>query len=312
MTKPILYMLVGLPGSGKSTFATELSYNTGAIICSSDEMRITLCGDENSQNKNPDVFTMLHKKIKELLKLGRNVIYDATNISSKRRSAFLKTIGHIDCVKKCIIIATPYEVCIRRNLKRQRRVPEAVIKRMYMNWNTPFVYEGWDNILFYYYDSEICNYLGSPMECCQKLIDYQQNNSHHKLTLGEHMLKTWDIIANDEDLRTSSIERYSVLNAALIHDIGKPFTKTYKNGRGEKTSDAHYYQHHCVGAYDGLFVNCENKLYCSVLINLHMYPYFWEQDKKNEEKLKEKYRKFWGDQLYGDVMLLHLADSKAH
>ncbi len=41
-----------------------------------------------------------------------------------------------------------------------------------------------------------------------------------------------------------------------------------------------------------------------------MQPYFWEKD--NNEKLHNKYRKLWGENLYNDIMLLHKADKYAH
>ena len=49
MSKPTFTMMVGLVGSGKSTYAKQLAEETNAIICSSDAIREELCGDENSQ-----------------------------------------------------------------------------------------------------------------------------------------------------------------------------------------------------------------------------------------------------------------------
>lgn len=51
MDKPIFIMLVGLPGSGKSTYAELLKKQYNAIICSSDEARKKITGDENNQKK---------------------------------------------------------------------------------------------------------------------------------------------------------------------------------------------------------------------------------------------------------------------
>jgi CRISPR/Cas system-associated endonuclease Cas3-HD len=103
--------------------------------------------------------------------------------------------------------------------------------------------------------------------------------------------------------------------AGLLHDCGKPFTKSFKNSKGEVSEEAHFYQHHCVGAYDSLFFKYPNDidiLDVSILINLHMMPYCWEKDKEHGEKTREKYRKLWGEQLYQNVMKLHEADKKAH
>ena len=146
MNKPTFTMMVGLVGSGKSTYAKQLAKETNAIICSSDAIREELCGDENSQDNNDEVFKILHSRIKENLKNGKNVIYDATNINSKRRRAFLSELRRIPCVKKCVIMTTPFEMCCNQNESRDRVVPYEVIERMYKNWNTPYWFEGWNEI----------------------------------------------------------------------------------------------------------------------------------------------------------------------
>ena len=103
--------------------------------------------------------------------------------------------------------------------------------------------------------------------------------------------------------------------AGYLHDCGKPFTKTFINLKGEKTEIAHYYNHNNSGAYDSLFFrypDSVDRLDVSVLINLHMMPYFWEKDKEHGEKTRQKYQKLWGNELYNNVMKLHEADKNAH
>jgi CRISPR/Cas system-associated endonuclease Cas3-HD len=139
-----------------------------------------------------------------------------------------------------------------------------------------------------------------------KHIKYNQDNSHHTLSLGEHSLTV-----------AHNFEKPMLYYAGLLHDCGKPFTKSFTNYKGEISEDAHYYGHECVGAYESLFFRYPdedniNELDISILINLHMRPYFWEKDKEHGEKTREKYRKLWGEELYQNVMKLHEADKKAH
>ena len=61
---PKLFYIVGLPASGKSTKAEELSKKYNANIHSSDVIREELSGDINNQNINTLVFEILHKRIK--------------------------------------------------------------------------------------------------------------------------------------------------------------------------------------------------------------------------------------------------------
>lgn len=92
-------MLVGLPASGKSTYA-EVLKEQGYSVHSSDAIREELTGDVNSQDKNTDVFSVLHKRIKNDLENGISCVYDATNVSMKRRKAFLEEIRKLECTKK--------------------------------------------------------------------------------------------------------------------------------------------------------------------------------------------------------------------
>lgn len=303
MSKPAFTMMVGLVGSGKSTYAKQLAEETNAIICSSDAIREELCGDENSQDNNEEVFKILHSRIKKNLKNGKNVIYDATNINSKRRRAFLSELKRIQCVKKCVVMATPFEVCCNQNESRNRVVPYEVIERMYKNWNTPYWFEGWNEIEIKFPDAfEINNVIGIWIS---DHMDYDQDNPHHSCTLGQHCNLVGHALKDDMLLHC----------AGLLHDCGKPFTKSFINSKGEETDIAHFYQHHCVGAYDSLFFKYPDevdRLDVSVLINLHMMPYFWEKDKEHGEKTRQKYQKLWGDGLYNNVMKLHEADKNAH
>ena len=124
-----MIMLVGLPASGKSYKAQELAQEYNAEIFSSDALREELFGDVNHQADNNKLFIELHRRIKACLKSGKSAIYDACNIAYKRSMAFIQELKNIPCEKICILMATPYEECLKRNAERERKVPEEVIKR---------------------------------------------------------------------------------------------------------------------------------------------------------------------------------------
>ena len=300
---PKLFVLCGLPASGKSTYAKELADKYNANIHASDSIREELSGDVNNQNINDLVFKTLHNRVKEDLMNGKNCIYDATNINYKRRMAFLNELNKIPCEKYCYIMATPYEQCLRNNENRDRKVPKEVIERMYKHFDVPYYYEGWNFIgIKYAPNSQDC--YGYPINWLNTVEHYNQNNTHHSLSLGEHCNKAWQYLCEHYGDLTLRI-------AGILHDCGKPFCKTFINGKGETTEQAHYYQHERVGSYDSLFyaMMC-NPLNVAVLIRWHMQVYFWEKD--NNEKSHNKYRKLWGEDLYRDIMLLHEADKNAH
>ncbi|QHJ85022.1 MAG: hypothetical protein [Bacteriophage sp.] len=311
MDKPLMIMMCGLPGSGKSTQAVELAKFYHANIHSSDDIRQELFTDVDSvePEQNQKVFKLLHERVKEDLRKGQSTIYDATNISWKRRKAFLDEIKSIDCVKLCYVVLAPYAICLENNKMRKRHVPESVIENMYKNWYTPYCYEGWDDITLWY-SSEYADDL-QIKGWVDRMKSFDQQNSYHNLTLGDHCECVQEYFGrycdNGELFRGHINELHDAYSACLLHDCGKPFTKEIRDG------EAHYYGHQCVGAYDSLFFqtyNLKDPLFRSVLVNWHMQPYSWEG--KENSKTERKYKRLWGDRLYNIIMLLHEADVNAH
>ena len=300
MNKVYFLMLVGLPASGKSTKCKELAAKYNATIFSSDALREEMFGDINDQTHNQELFVELHKRIKDCLKSGKSAIYDACNINYKRRMAFLAELKSIPCEKICVLMAIPESVCIKRNKVRERQVPVYVINRMYSNFNCPYWFEGWDDIQVEY--DGYSKYFGDPMNFYFDSKDYDQKNSHHTLTLGEHCKQVSLNVGYDMTL----------VYAGLLHDCGKPVCATHINKNGKRDDDCHYYDHQYIGSYLSLFYDYGdiNPLDIAVLIEWHMQPYFWEKD--NNIKLENKYLKLWGESLYQDIMKIHTADKIAH
>ena len=298
-----MFCHVWLPASGKSWQTKKLAEEYDAEIFSSDSLREEMFGDVNHQTDNDTLFKELHKHIRECLVSEKNAVYDACNISYKRRMEFLKSLNKISCEKIAILMATPYEVCLERNAQRERKVPEHVIKRMYMSWNSPYWYEDWDDIQIVYSEGAEGSY-GGVCDWVESVMDYNQHNSHHSLTLGKHCLKTF------EYLNSLPVAFWELRTAALIHDCGKCKSATYINSKGEQTDECHYYNHQFCGSYDSLFFSgIDRHLYVAQLIQWHMRAYLaWE----HSEKAMQKDRKLLGEALFNDICLLHEADLAAH
>lgn len=305
MDKPIFFMMVGLPGGGKFVKAAELAEQFNANVHSSDAIREEVLGDVNCQDSNTKVFDVLHSRVMEDISQGRNTIYDATNINYKRRHEFLKQLNKFDCQKVCIFMAVPFETCVARNAERERQVPYEVLARMYKSIWIPYYYEGWDHIELVYpqeaFALDVYELFNKPET---GLNWVHQDNPHHTSTVGVHCTATYHWIS------PASPE---MEEAALLHDIGKPFTKSFVNSKGEITEIAHYYEHHHVSAYDSLFYSNPqlDRLYVANLIQWHMRPFELERVPQSK-KAVDKFRRLIGNKMFADVMLLHEADVKSH
>lgn len=314
--RPEFIMLVGLPGSGKSTFI-EKEYSNYHVH-SSDAIREELSGDVNNQEINKQVFEVLHKRVKEDLINGISVVYDATNISWKRRKAFLQELTRIQCYKLCLLMATPFEVCVQRNQTRERVVPYAVLERMYKNFDIPWYNEGWDNIEIIYENQAMQSFYGDWSSFITTHFHFDQENIWHKETLGDHCLKTLKYVqAKSSEL--NAINEWETKMAAALHDCGKPFCKTFKDSKGNESASAHYYNHENVGAYNSLFYGkeeCVDSLFVAALIRYHMILHFFKDWK---QKTIDKYEAeftctSWLREMefYKALRILYEGDKSAH
>lgn len=295
-------MLCGLPASGKSTLGLDLADKYHAEIISSDNLRIELYGNINDQEHNSELFSTIHNRIIENIKNCHNVIFDATNISYKRRRNLLKELCKYECNKVCYLLATPYKDCLLYNSIRERKVPESVIKKMYMNFYIPEKYEGWDEI-YIKWNCDVNQF--NPHDLFSVLNFISQDNPHHTLTIGMHCLKCMRLCAEVTD-------NEDILWAAGFHDIGKLFTKVFYNRKGEVSDIAHYYQHHLVSAYDSLFYlknrQCsdEDILNICAYIQWHMQPFFIKT-----EKAYNRFIRLVGQEFYDNLLIIHKADMEA-
>lgn len=138
-----MVVLIGLPGSGKSTWAGQY----GANPISADEIRRWLADDPTIQTIHRRVFATVRYLLRQRIELGRPCTFiDATNLTRKERRPYIKIAELYDCDAEAVLFDVPVEVCQRRNAARSRVVPEQAIADMARRLTPPSLDEGFSRI----------------------------------------------------------------------------------------------------------------------------------------------------------------------
>ncbi len=143
-----LFILVGIPASGKSTFCKSvlLRMLDNVLYISTDKIREELGGSEDSQVPNKLVLKILYERIEEGLKQGKNVIVDATNIKKSWRQPLISMGQKYKVPIYAYVLSKSLDECIENNNKRSRKVPIWVIEKYYRDFEIPDISEGFTAI----------------------------------------------------------------------------------------------------------------------------------------------------------------------
>lgn len=284
-------VLIGLSGSGKSTIAEQIKEATErkhkpCIILSSDSIREELYRTEEEQ-KDPN--RVLHDRAKENLRNGIDVIYDATNLTHKKRKAFLSEIQKIPSLKKqCVIVTCSFEECVKRQSERERKVPEYAIRRQMTVFEFPTMDEGWTTEPVIHNNQTLYVNLDEELE---KLKGLSQKGKWHLEDAYSHSIKVW------KKSKALKPDDWAFQRAARYHDIGKSYVRSE-----DKEGNSHFYGHEHVGSY---LYTCtlptgkvsERDARVVQLIEFHDMP--WNKNKRFVS---------FDKQLQDDLNLLHECD----
>jgi predicted kinase len=152
---PECVMLVGIPCSGKSTYAEKLKtipYWSNAVILSTDNyiekeaQRMGMTYNQIFDDAIDDATRELELQLNMAKDKGKNLIWDQTNISRKtRRKKLLKLPSFY--ARGVIYFDITLEEALKRNSTREGKfIPESILKRMYHQFEIPTRNEDFDYV----------------------------------------------------------------------------------------------------------------------------------------------------------------------
>ena len=146
---PVLYVMVGPPGSGKSSYIRK--YLPEALRISLDDLRLMLSGRPFDFRYERMVSVLgealMRVSLSRLKEWRRDCVYDATNVSRERRTPTLAIAEEYGLPAVAVFTDTPMEVALARNRRRRRKVPEEVIERFYRLLEPPSIDEGFEEVV---------------------------------------------------------------------------------------------------------------------------------------------------------------------
>jgi len=122
-----LVVLVGVSGSGKSSFAAR--HFRATEVLSSDAFRGLVGDDENDQSVTAAAFEALQAVAAQRLKLGRLTVIDATNVQPDARRPLVALAREYHVLPVALVLDVPEQVCIERNQARPDRAFGAGVVR---------------------------------------------------------------------------------------------------------------------------------------------------------------------------------------
>jgi predicted kinase len=124
------YVMVGIPGSGKTTYARGLAKETNAVLVEGDAIRAELFGDASIYGRWDEVWSKIDETVED--NAGSDLILDGTFETASLRAealALLRSYGYTDV--HLIVMQTSLATALARNWERKRNVPDYIAKEKF-------------------------------------------------------------------------------------------------------------------------------------------------------------------------------------
>ena len=148
------YQLVGVPGSGKSTWVANQDWAKDCVIVSTDELVEEYAKSQGKTYSEvfkdfmPTAVKMMADQVTKAALLGKDIIWDQTSTSvnsRKKKFDMLPDYEHI-----AVVFGTPEKKELERRLESRpgKEIPQHVIEQMVKGWQDPTEDEGFKEIWF--------------------------------------------------------------------------------------------------------------------------------------------------------------------
>lgn len=139
-----LTVLMGAPGSGKSTWARAAGIEVVSTDAARSDARLRA-----EANRRGDVLRESYRRLHEVLAAGQDAVFDSTGANPAIRKAAIGIARRHGAAVDVEVLDTPVEVCVERQQGRPDAVPEAAVRRIHADVARQMAglkYEGFDTV----------------------------------------------------------------------------------------------------------------------------------------------------------------------